>query len=101
MKNIYFLCGLPRCGNTLLASILNQNPNISVTANSITADILYNLEQLKETTNFKNFPDYQSLDNLIKGSLELYFKDYKKIHYPKSKIYYFRKTFYRNIRFSC
>jgi len=80
MKNIYFLCGLPRCGNTLLASILNQNPNISVTSNSITADILYNLEQLKETTNFKNFPDYQSLNNLIEGSLELYFKDYKSDH---------------------
>ena len=77
MKHIYFLCGLPRCGNTLLASILNQNSNISVTANSITADILYNLEQLKETTNFKNFPDHQSLDNLIEGSLELYFKDYE------------------------
>ena len=77
MKNIYFLCGLPRCGNTLLASILNQNPNISVTANSITADILYNLEQLKENTNFKNFPNHQSLDNLIEGSLELYFKDYE------------------------
>jgi len=80
MKNIYFLCGLPRCGNTLLASILNQNSDISVTANSITADILYNLEQLKETTNFKNFPDHQSLDNLIEGSLELYFKDYKSSH---------------------
>ena len=77
LKKIYFLSGLPRCGNTLLASILNQNPNISVTANSITADILYNLEQLKETTSFKNFPDHQSLDNLIEGSLELYFKDYE------------------------
>ena len=80
MKNIYFLCGLPRCGNTLLASILNQNSDISVTANSITADILYDLEKLKETTNFKNFPDHQSLDNLIEGSLELYFKDYKSSH---------------------
>jgi len=77
MKNIYFLCSLPRCGNTLLASVLNQNSNISVTANSITADILYNLEQLKQTTNFKNFPDHHSLDNLIEGSLELYFKNYK------------------------
>ena len=77
MKKIYFLCGLPRCGNTLLSSILNQNPNISVTANSIGADILYNLEQLKETTRFKNFPDHKSLDHLIKKSLHIYYKNYK------------------------
>lgn len=80
MKNIYFLCGLPRCGNTLLASILNQNSNISVTANSITADILYNLEQLKETKNFKNFPNHKSLDNLIKQSLQIYYKNHKSNH---------------------
>ena len=43
MKEIFFLEGLPRAGNTLLGSILNQNPDIAVTANSITPDILYNI----------------------------------------------------------
>ena len=47
IKKVFFLVGLPRAGNTLLSSILNQNSDIAVTANSITADILYNL--------FKNF----------------------------------------------
>ena len=43
IKKVFFLVGLPRAGNTLLSSILNQNSDIAVTANSITADILYNL----------------------------------------------------------
>ena len=41
MKNIFFLSGLPRAGNTLLSSILNQNKNIACTANSILPNILY------------------------------------------------------------
>ena len=77
MKNIYFLCSLPRCGNTLLASILNQNLKITVTANSIGADILYSLEKLKQKEIFLNFPDHKSLDNLIKESLNIYYKDHK------------------------
>jgi hypothetical protein len=80
MKNIYFLCGLPRCGNTLLASILNQNSDIMVTAHSIAAEIIYVLNEIKQTINFKNFPDHSSLDNLIKTSLSTYFKDYKSNH---------------------
>jgi len=47
MRKIFFLVGLPRAGNTLLGSILNQNPDIAVTANSITPDILYALYQKK------------------------------------------------------
>jgi len=77
LKNIYFLCSLPRCGNTLLASILNQNLKITVTANSIGADILYSLEKLKQKEIFLNFPDHKSLDNLIKESLNIYYKDHK------------------------
>ena len=77
LKDIYFLCSLPRCGNTLLASILNQNLNITVTANSIGADILYSLEKLKQKEIFLNFPDHKSLDNLIKESLNIYYKDHK------------------------
>lgn len=34
MKTLHFLSGLPRSGSTLLASILNQNPNIYVTPTS-------------------------------------------------------------------
>ena len=48
MKEIFFLNGLPRAGNTLFASIMNQNPKVAVTANSITADMMGELFTLKK-----------------------------------------------------
>ena len=80
MKNLYFLCGLPRCGNTLLASIINQNNNVNVTAKSVSADILYNLSRIKTKEHFQNFPDHYSLDNLIKESLQIYYKHWEADH---------------------
>jgi hypothetical protein len=38
-KKIFFLAGFPRAGNTLLTSILNQNPDICCTPNSVTLEI--------------------------------------------------------------
>ena len=32
MKKIYYLLGMPRAGNTLFGSLLNQNPRVRVTA---------------------------------------------------------------------
>ena len=40
MKKFYFLSGLPRTGSTLLASILNQNPNIHVSGTSALLELL-------------------------------------------------------------
>ena len=37
-KKIFFLAGLTRSGNTILASILNQNLDICCTPNSITLE---------------------------------------------------------------
>ena len=47
-KQIYFLCATPRSGNTLFASLMNQNPDIAVTANSITLEIMKELILIKE-----------------------------------------------------
>lgn len=78
MKQYYFLIGLPRSGNTLLASILNQNPNISVTANSIVPDMLWKLESEKQNNlTFKNFPDEKSFNNVMSGMFDLYYKDWQ------------------------
>jgi len=76
MKKFYCLHGLPRAGNTLLASIINQNPRIAVTANSIIADMLGELYILKHTDIFKNFPDHKSFDNVTKSLLQTYYKDW-------------------------
>lgn len=78
MKKFYFLSGLPRSGNTLLASILNQNSKISVYANSPVSEIMNNLDKLKNTDEaVMNFPDYKSYDNVIKNVLESYYQSFK------------------------
>jgi hypothetical protein len=66
MKKIYYLAGLPRAGNTLLSCILNQNPKVKVTPNSYLPEIIYRIFLLKGETIFQNFPDHESLDNIIK-----------------------------------
>ena len=76
MKDIFFLCGLPRAGNTLFGSIMNQNPYIGVSANSICADMMGELFMLKHTDIFKNYPDHKSFDNVAKKVFENYYKDW-------------------------
>ena len=73
-KQIYFLCAMPRSGNTLFASIMNQNPDLVVTPNSITLEIMKDLFLLKTTDVFQNFPDEQSLDNVMDEVYKLYYK---------------------------
>ena len=76
MKDIFFLHGLPRAGNTLFSSIMNQNPDVGVSANSICADMMGELFMLKHTDIFKNFPDHKSFDNVAKTVFENYYKDW-------------------------
>ena len=76
MKEIFFLNGLPRAGNTVFGSIMNQNPDVAVTSNSITADMMGELFMLKHTDIFKNFPDHKSFDNVAKTVFENYYKDW-------------------------
>ena len=77
MKEIFFLNGLPRAGNTVFGSIMNQNPNVAATANSICADMMGELFILKHTDIFKNYPDHKSFDNVAKTVFENYYKDWK------------------------
>ena len=76
MKEIFFLSGLPRAGNTLLGSLMNQNPDVAVTANSITADIISELFNLKKLDVFQNYPDHKSLNNFSHHVFDLYYKDW-------------------------
>ena len=75
-KKIFFLAGFPRSGNTLLTSILNQNPDICCTPNSITLEIMKDLFLLKSTDVFQNFPDEQSLNNVMNEVYNLYYKNW-------------------------
>jgi sulfotransferase len=75
-KKFYFLCGLPRSGNTLLGSILNQNLKIKITANTILTDILYQLSLIKTYEIYKNFPDEKSFNNISKNVFNNYYKNW-------------------------
>ena len=75
-SKIFFLAGLPRSGNTILTSILNQNPDVCCTPNSITLEIFKDLFLLKQIDVFKNYPDHKSLDNVLDAVFDNYYKDW-------------------------
>ena len=75
-KKLFFLVALPRSGNTLFASIMNQNPDIAATPNSITLEIMKDLFFLKNTDIFQNYPDHKSLDNILDSVYDTYYKDW-------------------------
>jgi hypothetical protein len=75
-KKLAFLMGMPRSGNTLFASLMNQNPEIACTANSLTLEIMKDLYLLKTTDVFQNFPDRKSLNNILDLVYDLYYKDW-------------------------
>lgn len=76
MKQYYFLVGIPRTGNTLLSSILNQNPDLKVSAYSFLDKHLYQTALLSHTNQYQNFPDDKSLKNLMCGVFDSYYKDW-------------------------
>ena len=75
-RKLFFLVAMPRSGNTLFASVMNQNPEIAATANSITLEIMKDLFLLKQTDVFQNFPDHKSLDNVLDIVYDTYYKDW-------------------------
>ena len=75
-KKIFFLAGFPRSGNTLLTSILNQNPDIGCTPNSIVLGIMKEVFLLKTTEIFFNYPDHNSLDNILDMVFPVYYKNW-------------------------
>ena len=75
-KKLFFLVAQPRSGNTLFTSIMNQNPDIACTPNSITLEIMKDLFLLKDTDVFQNYPDHKSLDNVLDSVYDTYYKDW-------------------------
>ena len=67
---------MPRSGNTLFASIMNQNSEVAATPNSITLEIMKDLFLLKQTDVFLNYPDHKSLDNVLDVVYDTYYKDW-------------------------
>lgn len=76
-KKLFFLVSTPRSGNVVLSSILNQNSELIVTANSIVFEILHRLHELKKDNIFKNFPDHTSLNNVANNVFNNYYQNWK------------------------
>jgi len=62
-KQFFFLSGFMRCGNNLLTSIINQNPEVCITPNSIVPEMLYQMYKLQDTSLFKEQNDHKSFDS--------------------------------------
>ena len=78
MKEYFFLTSLPRSGNTLLGSLINQNNNVTVSANSILIDVLFKLNEIKIFNKYyNNFPDELSFDNISNNVFNNYYKNHK------------------------
>lgn len=79
MKNFYFLSGLPRSGSTLLASILNQNPEFYAGPNSPMCGMMVNLERsILASEQYSAWPKPHVLPRTICGVLENYYSDINK-----------------------
>jgi len=77
-KNFYFLCSLPRAGNTLLGSLLNQNKEILMSPYSVVPNIAHSIVSCKEHLNFKSFPDHESINNILDNLLKNYYAFWEK-----------------------
>lgn len=105
-KQFHFLVSLPRTGNTLLSSILNQNPEIAVTPNSITFELAKKIISLKEDELFLNYPDHQSLDNVLNKLFNNYYSHWKQKYIidrslaslPGNK-YFIKKYLNQNVKY--
>ena len=74
----YFLSGIPRAGNTILACILNQNKDIGVSANSLLSEVLYHLNEMKKNdVAFNNFRDEKSYHSMLAGIIPSYYSGWE------------------------
>lgn len=70
-KKIHLISGLPRAGNTLLSSILNQNPAFHAGSSSL-VDTLFTIRNIWEQNQENSNIDIKT--NVLRGITEGYFK---------------------------
>lgn len=74
MKKFYTVCGFPRSGNTLLTSILNQNPDIHFTGISSLPDIFYRLILMTgDSDPYLTSPSQENFNSLFENIFESYY----------------------------
>jgi len=79
MKKIYFISGFPRAGNTLLSSILSQNPLIGATGQSFLPDIFYAIKNAQmNSPRYNSWRDNSSLENIFHNIFHNYYQNWDK-----------------------
>jgi hypothetical protein len=88
-KKFYFLSGIARSGNTLLSSILNQNPKIHSSAISPVIEYIHKVNVASlECENAQRPSTKKGTANVLKNIINSYYKDIDKALYrSKSKNY--------------
>ena len=76
-KKFFFLQSLPRSGSTLLSSLVNENKNIKITANSVVPEILFKIYSVKDHRIYQNFPDEDSFNSVLYNVFNLYYKNWE------------------------
>jgi len=75
-KQYIFLAGLPRSGSTLLASILNQNPEIFVSSSSPVCDALYHTHQMWYSRQaLQANPNPTAVQNVVQSLIPAFYAD--------------------------
>ena len=74
--NINFLSSMPRAGNTLLGSLINQSDYVRVTPNSVVVEMIHRILCIKDTYMYNHFPDYEALLNSAKNAFYFYYDHY-------------------------
>jgi len=76
-RDLIFLVGLPRSGHSLLGSIFQQNKEVEVTSHNFISPLFNQLVDYKLSEIFVSYPDHNSINNIIKNCIDLYYKDWK------------------------
>jgi sulfotransferase len=100
-KEFYLLAGLPRSGNTLLASVLNQNPNFYVSPLSPMPDYLHNLYKVAcESPDINSTEIIAPSDFAIKKFIHNYYADIKQpIIFDRQKTWGTPANYYNALTF--
>jgi hypothetical protein len=84
-KNYYFMAGLHRSGNTLLSTILNQNPEIYVSPISPLVEFMWQCHSSMDESAIIN-PKKKNADYMISKMIENYYHDTEKpVIFDRSK----------------
>lgn len=77
-KKFYCYSGFPRSGNTLLASILSQNPDIHATQQSVLPDIFFSIDKIKQSYRYLAWPDDAALYGIYSNIFHNFYNNYEK-----------------------